>query len=178
MIGVVLSYLTLALTASVADPADEICAMAARACEPILAAAPGEPAAPDDAYATPAKVVCAGLDVARRTGRIEGAAGAWACDRQVVIDLWYRMSRTPDSERPLGALRASRESPLSRGARAACNAPEGPRAPVVSAPAMQPLAIFAVPMLAPPPGGVPVLEDGSTLFTRASDPPERPPRRG
>jgi hypothetical protein len=178
MIGAVISYLALAAGAAGGDPADEICAAALAACEPQAAIARVADAPAAD-YATPAKVVCAALDLARgRGGRADGGqAAAWACD-QVVLDMWYRMSRTPDSERYSGGLLPS-GAPRPRGPSAACGAPpEKTRAPVTSGVGLQPLAIFAVPALAPSSGRSLSIELDAEMATRADDPPERPPRRG
>jgi hypothetical protein len=183
MIGTVISYLALAAAAVGADPSEEICAAAGAACEP--PAAVSQPGTLGDApldgggYATPAQVMCAALDLARsRSGRADGGgAVVWTCDH-VVLDAWYRVSRTADGERPSGGF-APPGARLPRSPNAACRAPsEEARTPASSGLGLQPLAIFAVPELMMPPARSAAHDLEREIPTRTADPPDRPPRRG
>jgi hypothetical protein len=89
------------------------------------------------------------------------------------LNLWYRVSRFPDSEQPTGSL-----VPAARGVRS--NRAFTSRGPQDvghwSAPDVQPLALFAVPGLAP--SGARNHSDvaSRTVPARALAPPDRPPR--
>jgi hypothetical protein len=90
------------------------------------------------------------------------------------LNLWYRVSRFPESEAPTGSL-----APAPRRTRAGKGVSAGGAQDVgghLSAPDLQPLALFALPGLVPTSGRD--LSDVSTrvIPARALAPPDRPPR--
>ena len=119
-------------------------------------------------YATPAEVDCPSPP--------QAPAQAWVASGECSeppLNLWYRVSRFPDSEQPTGSL-----VPAPRGAHG--NRAITSRGPQDvghwSAPDLQPLALFAVPGLAPS-GGRNLSDISSrTVPARALAPPDRPPR--
>jgi len=119
-------------------------------------------------YATPAEVDCPSPP--------EAPAHPWVASGECSeppLNLWYRVSRFPDSEQPTGSL-----VPAARGVRS--NRAFTSRGPQDvghwSAPDVQSLALFAVPGLAP--SGARNHSDVSsrTVPARALAPPDRPPR--
>jgi hypothetical protein len=133
-----------------------------------VGASPGAGTDLDDGprdYATPAEVDCP------MPG--DGPIASSECDN-VPLDLWYRVSRSPDSERPNGAL-----VPTPRRARAGHGSSCGgsPADPGrLAAPDVQALAIFALPGLLP--GGARGHRLAGPLAppSRTLTPPDRPPR--
>jgi hypothetical protein len=116
-------------------------------------------------YATPAEVDCP----APGDGPIAGGE----CEN-VPLDLWYRVSRLPDSERPNGALAPEpRHARTARGS--SCNSvPADPAR--VAAPDVQPLALFALPHVAPALERALPPQRARALPARGLAPPDRPPR--
>jgi hypothetical protein len=118
-------------------------------------------------YATPAEIDCPAPLAAN------GPIASGECDG-APLDLWYRVSRLPESERPAGSL-----MPTSRRSRAAHGSASGggPADPgQLSAPDVKPAALFALHDF--------VATVGRGLFVRSTDalparvvaPPDRPPR--
>jgi len=166
---VLLSYL------AVTSPGADLCAQSSARCE-----APAPPANDAEAggdLASPAVVDCRWL----------GSSAASAADPLVLVgaceppakssiaDAWYRISRTPDSERSAGAVSAARARRGGRLQLAYDRSPE--RTPPVAPGTGQQLAVVLVPGLSPPPDDlVAVHRDRILLPARTLDPPDRPPR--
>ncbi|HVV48177.1 MAG TPA: hypothetical protein VHO06_00825 [Polyangia bacterium] len=118
-------------------------------------------------YATPAEIDCP-------TPSEAPPAAVGECSEPPLLNLWYRVSRSPDSEMPAGSL-----APAPRRTRGAHLVSAGGTHDVgghLSPPQLQPLALVALPGLAPGDG-----RDFSTVSTRAIParaiaPPDRPPR--
>jgi len=119
------------------------------------------PARPRD-YATPAEVDCEGPAT-------EAAALASECD-EVSLDFWYRVSRFPDGETGSLVPRHGRGSRVN----AAFGVP--PDRGQISAPQLQPLALFAVPGLTITETHADLRAETRRLPARVLAPPERPPR--
>ncbi|HZL20915.1 MAG TPA: hypothetical protein VFG23_24490 [Polyangia bacterium] len=126
----------------------------------------GDGAGPRE-YATPAEIDCPTPPVAN------GPIASGECDG-APLDLWYRVSRLPDSERPAGSL-----MPMPRRSRAAHGSASGGRPAdpgQLSAPDLKPAVLFAPHDF--------VATVGRGLFVRSTDalparvvaPPDRPPR--
>jgi hypothetical protein len=118
-------------------------------------------------YATPAEIDCPTPLAA------SGPIASGECDG-APLDLWYRVSRLPDSERPAGSL-----TPTPRRSRAGHGSASGggPADPgQLSAPDVKPAALFAQHDF--------VATEGRAIFVRSTDalparvvaPPDRPPR--
>jgi hypothetical protein len=142
-------------------------------CDGAWAAVAVDPAqAPADTgprdYATPAEVDCPSPPEAPAPPSL--ASGECS---EPPLNLWYRVSRFPDSEQPTGSF-----VPAPRGARSNRAVSSGGARDVGhwSAPDLQPLALFALPGLAP--SGARDRSDVSsrTVPARALAPPDRPPR--
>jgi hypothetical protein len=124
----------------------------------------GDDSGPRD-YATPAEVDCpTPSDAPIASGECESPP----------LDLWYRVSRLPDSERPNGSL-----APSPRRARAghgsSCGG--GPTDPGhLTMSDLQPLALFALHDLRPQSVRSGYLRDTQALPLRTLAPPDRPPR--
>ncbi|HLK91905.1 MAG TPA: hypothetical protein VKZ18_18580 [Polyangia bacterium] len=128
--------------------------------------APADADAPRE-YATPVEVDCP-------TPPEPAPVATGECSEPPILNLWYRVSRSPDSEAPTGSL-----APAPRRARAVhlVSAGGAPDPGVhLSAPDFQPLALVALPGLVP--AGDRDLHDVSTraVPARALAPPDRPPR--
>ena len=124
-------------------------------------------------YATPAQIACRDARAASAHDA-QGLNGRVLCDRPArpVLDAWYRASRTPDSERPSGTLAPTR---TPQGPRALPDLPSE-RSSLTTVITMQPVALYAVPLL-PPPRDVDIWSDTtSDIPTRTLAPPEPPPR--
>jgi hypothetical protein len=119
-------------------------------------------------YATPAEIDCPTPPEA--PAQLPIASGECS---EPPLNLWYRVSRFPDSERPAGSL-----APAPRGAHGGRAVTSGGPDDVghLSAPHLQPLALFALPGLIP--ASVRNFGDVSTreIPARALAPPDRPPR--
>jgi hypothetical protein len=119
-------------------------------------------------YATPVEVDCP-------TPPEPAPVATGECSEPpLILNLWYRVSRSPDSEAPTGSL-----APAPRRTRAvhlvsAGGAPDA--GGHLSAPDLQPLALVALPGLVAGTGRD--MHDVSTraIPARALAPPDRPPR--
>jgi hypothetical protein len=116
-------------------------------------------------YATPAEVECP----TPPTG--DGQVGT--CD-PTPLDLWYRVSRVPESESGGTTIAPARRS---RGGRVAssCGTPL-PDAGYFAPPSAQPAALYAVPTLLAEWTRLLLSPDARELPARALAPPDRPPR--
>ena len=120
-------------------------------------------------YATPAEIDCPTPPEAPA----QGAVASGECS-EPPLNLWYRVSRFPDSERPAGSL-----APAPRGAnggRALTAGGANDLGHLTAAPHLQPIALFALPGLVP--ASVRSFAHVSTreIPARALAPPDRPPR--
>jgi hypothetical protein len=133
---------------------------------PVASSGDGDASGPRE-YATPAEIDCPAPLVAN------GPIASGECDG-APLDLWYRVSRLPDSERPAGSL-----MPVARRSRTAHGSAAGGRPAdpgQLSAPDVKPAALFARHDF--------VATVGRGLFVRSTDalparvvaPPDRPPR--
>ena len=118
-------------------------------------------------YATPAEVDCPSPPEAPA----QPSVATGECS-EPPLNLWYRVSRFPDSEQPSGSLVPARgartnRAVTSRGARDVGH---------WSAPDVQPLALFALPGLAPSDRRDHSDVSSRTVPARALAPPDRPPR--
>jgi hypothetical protein len=95
------------------------------------------------------------------------------CSEPPLLNLWYRVSRSPDSELPSGSL-----APAPRRARPGRSLSAGgaPDVGHLSAPDVQPLALTALPGLAPAAARSRTDVSTWTIPTRTLAPPDRPPR--
>jgi hypothetical protein len=119
-------------------------------------------------YATPAEIDCP----APPEAPAQPSVATGECS-EPPLNLWYRVSRFPDSELPTGSLvPAPRRARSNRGVSSNGASDVGHW----SAPDLQPLALFALPGLVPT--GVRNHSDISsrTIPARALAPPDRPPR--
>jgi hypothetical protein len=118
-------------------------------------------------YATPVEVDCP-------TPPEAAPVATGECSEPPILNLWYRVSRSPDSEAPTGSLAAAPRRTRAVHLVAAGGAPD-PGAHL-SSPQLQPLALVALPGLVP--GAGRDLHDVSTraIPARALAPPDRPPR--
>jgi hypothetical protein len=119
-------------------------------------------------YATPVEVDCPSPP--------EAPAQAWVASGECSeppLNLWYRVSRFPDSEQPTGSL-----APAPRGARSNRGISAGGPQDVGhwSAPDLQPVALFALPCLVPTAARNHLDVSSRTVPARAIAPPDRPPR--
>jgi hypothetical protein len=168
MLGFVLS---LVVSAASAMPSAEVtCPDEPETCDgaAIAAAMPARKETDDDGprdYATPVEVDCPAPG--------DGPIASGECDA-APLDLWYRVSRLPDNERPNGSLAPSpRRARTGRGS--SCGG--GPLDPGhLTAPDVQPVALFALPGSAPAGARSLVFRDTQALPLRALAPPDRPPR--
>jgi hypothetical protein len=171
MFGVVLTLATFALPAM--PSASVTCPGWPASCDGAWAIAADAPAdSADDNprdYATPAEIDCP----TPPETLAQGAVASGECS-EPPLNLWYRVSRFPDGERPPGSL-----APAPRGARGGRALTAGGANDVghlTAAPHLQPIALFALPGLVP--ASVRNFADVSTreIPTRALAPPDRPPR--
>jgi hypothetical protein len=171
MLGLVL---TLAVTAPSAMPSAAVtCPGWPASCDSAWGILAGD--APADAqdndapreYATPAEVDCPTPPEAPTT------IASGECSEPPVLDLWYRVSRSPDSELPPGSL-----APAPRRARPGRSLSAGgaPDVGHLSAPDVQPLALCALPGLAPATARNRADLTTGAIIARAIAPPDRPPR--
>jgi hypothetical protein len=119
-------------------------------------------------YATPAEVDCPSPPEAPA----QPSVASGECS-EPPLNLWYRISRFPDSEQPPGSL-----VPASRGARSnhALSSNGARDVGHWSAPDVQPLALFALPGLAPSDARDRSDVSSRAVPARALAPPDRPPR--
>ena len=116
-------------------------------------------------YATPAEIDCPTPG--------DGPIASGECD-EAPLDLWYRVSRSPDSEQPNGAI-----APPAHRARAGRGVSCGTRPADpghLAPPDVQPVALFALPGLAPAIDRNHFLAGAQPLPLRTLTPPDRPPR--
>jgi hypothetical protein len=168
MLGLVLSLMVSAASAmpsaGVTCPDEpETCDGAAVA----LAASPSKDADADNGprdYATPAEIDCPAPG--------DGPIASSECDG-APVDLWYRVSRSPDSERPTGSLAPARRARASHAS--SCGGrPADPAQ--LTAPDVQPLALFARHDVVATGARSPFLRDTRARPSRTLTPPDRPPR--
>jgi hypothetical protein len=160
MVGVIVAFV---LSQPAMPSASVTCPDEPASCDAAWAAAAArEDDGPRD-YATPAEIDCEApaLDLAQVTTECELTS----------LDFWYRVSRTPD--RDAGSLAAARHPRGSRVA-PACGAP--PDRGHVTAPQLQPLALFAVPTLMLTEAPADRRAETRRLPARVLAPPDRPPR--
>jgi hypothetical protein len=118
-------------------------------------------------YATPVEVDCPTPPDA------PAATATSECDEQPTLNLWYRVSRSPDSELPAGSL-----APAPRRARTGRSLSAGgaPDPGHLSAPDVQLAALTALPGLVPADARDRADVTTQTIIARAIAPPDRPPR--
>jgi hypothetical protein len=115
-------------------------------------------------YATPVEIDCPAPG--------NGPIATSECDG-APLDLWYRVSRSPDSETPNGSLAPARRARANHGS--SCGSrPADPAQ--LTAPDVQPLALFAHHEAVATASRSPFRQDGLTLPSRTLTPPDRPPR--
>jgi hypothetical protein len=129
------------------------------------------PAATDDGprdYATPAEIDC---PTPPEPPAVPSVASGECSEPP--LNLWYRVSRFPDSERPPESL-----VPASRRARSNRGVSSGGAQDVGhwSAPDLQPLALFALPGFVATGARTHSDVSSRTIPARALAPPDRPPR--
>ena len=179
LVGVVLSYATVAVGAPSAGPAvfDDICITGGPACE-----VPTGPERPENVYATPAQVDCpapAGLRVPNHLvaegppADDDGQIAVGACSLPV-LDFRYRVSRLPESERPNGAFQPQRGRRTTRTASCTGLPPE--RGTQLSTGSFQPAAMYAALELIPPSSGSTRPVGTAERSSRVVEPLDRPPR--
>lgn len=120
-------------------------------------------------YATPAEVDCPAPALAADSG---APAAVGECDAPP--DLWYRASRLADGPfRKDGGLLPAKHRRDTRTA----SSFDPPREPAhLTAPELQPLALFALPSLSPEDRPAKTATSEEKLPRRALAPPDRPPR--
>jgi hypothetical protein len=134
------------------------------------ASAPSDGAADDGPrdYATPAEVDCPTPPEAPAQPPV--ASGECS---EPPLNLWYRVSRFPESELPSGSLvPAPRRAQSNRG----LSSNGAPDIAHWSAPDLQPLALFALPGLVSTSARTHADVSSRTIPARALAPPDRPPR--
>jgi hypothetical protein len=128
-------------------------------------------AATDDGprdYATPAEIDCPTPPEAPA----QPSVASGECS-EPPLNLWYRVSRFPDSEQPTGSLvPAAHRAQSNRGVSSSGAQDVGHW----SAPDLQPLALFALPGLVPTGARNHSDVSSRTIPARALAPPDRPPR--
>ena len=175
LVGVALSYAVLVggVAAAGAPEDGDLCALRLQADACLMALAQPESTDEERTYATPAEVACRALVDARAARQAERPLLSGDCE-SVPLDLRYRVSRFPDSERPSGALRSERTRRAVRSPSAATGLPRNTGGPLVTA--TQPMALYASQDLVPPAAGQMIGLATTPLDTRSLDPPDRPPR--
>ena len=151
---------------------DDLCALGGPAC-----------AAPEEAgtlreYATPVEVDCPAAADARRAPRVASAFGLEPVGGDCSppsLDFHYRVSRSPESERPSGALRPQRNRRNAHPT-AACTGLPPERGTPISTGTIQPIAVYAVLALLPPSARSLRFEGRFRAPVRALEPLDRPPR--
>ena len=119
-------------------------------------------------YATPAEIDCP----APPEAPAQPFVASGECS-EPPLNLWYRVSRFPDSELPTGSLvPAPRRAQSNRGV----SSGGAPDVAHWSAPDLQPLALFALPGLVPTGARNHSDVSSRTIPARALAPPDRPPR--
>ena len=116
-------------------------------------------------YATPAEIDCP-------TAPDAPAVATGECS-EPPLNLWYRVSRFPDSEQPTGSLVAApRRAHSNRG----ITSGGAPDVGHWSAPDVQPVALFALPGLVSAGARNHLDTSSRTIPARVLAPPDRPPR--
>jgi len=179
LVGLLVSYAALVGTAPVvtgADAVDEVCGPAgSSACEPAidLGERPVE-------YATPAEVDCP-APATPATGRGHGTLSAFDLPSSFegcslpVLDFYYRISRSPESERPTGALRPQRARRTTH-AEAVCTGLPPEHGTPLSSNTLPPVAVYAHLVLLPPTDRAQVIAPWEQASVRVLEPLDRPPR--
>ena len=182
LVGLLVSYAALIGTAPVVTDravADDVCGPAGSpACEPAIIDLGEAPLGESPVeYATPAEVDCP----APATARGYGVASAFdrpstfeGCSPPV-LDCHYRISRSPESERPTGALRPQRARRTTH-ADAVCTGLPPEHGTPLSARTLQPVAVYALLPLAPPTVRAHVIGPEGRASFRVLEPLDRPPR--
>ncbi|HEY8924283.1 MAG TPA: hypothetical protein VIU64_07875 [Polyangia bacterium] len=178
LLGLLMSYAALIGTAPAvtgAAAAEDVCGPAGTsACEPALDLGE-EPVE----YATPAEVNCPAPAIPT-TARGHGAAAfdlpsSFEGCSPPVLDFHYRVSRSPESERPTGTLRPQRARRPPHP-EAACTGLPPEHGTPLSASTLPPVAVYAVLALMPPTVHTPVTGSSARASFRVLEPLDRPPR--
>ncbi len=166
---------TFAATALAAAPSASVtCADGPASCDSAWAApvafasdARDDGAAPRE-YATPAEIDCP------EPAQPPAVVASGECSEAPAVNLWFRVSRYPESELPAGRLAPPSASRRAHGARAIGGGL--PDAGQITKLTVQPIALTALPALFPAVSRR--LEDtrAQALPARALAPPDRPPR--
>jgi hypothetical protein len=122
-------------------------------------------------FATPAEVDC---PAASAPSPASAQPGGEDCSPPT-FDFRYRVSRSPESERPPGALRPQR-SRRNVGTIAACTGLPVQRGSSLAPSTAQPIAMYAVPALRPPAARSATFEWSPGGAARTLEPLDRPPR--
>jgi hypothetical protein len=190
LVGVVLSYATVAASGPGAAAIDDVCAGAAGgpACE-----APATDL--EETYATPLEIDCPAGQLPQPAGDRLQARQDFAPTGFIqptfvqptfvdpsfvgcsppVLDFHYRVSRVPESERPNGALRPQRAR-RNGPAVAACTGLPLERETQLSGGAAQPAAMYATLTLLPPASATARFGATEDRSSRMLEPLDRPPR--
>ena len=182
LLGLLVSYAALIGTAPVVTDlagADDVCgAPGSAACEPAVDL--GEIGEAPAEYATPAEVDCPapGTPV---TARSRVAASAFDLPASFegcslpVLDFHYRISRSPESERPTGALRPQRARRPTH-AESVCTGLPPERGTPLSTSTLPPVAVYTLLALTPPDVRTQVMGPRARTSFRVLEPLDRPPR--
>jgi len=92
-----------------------------------------------------------------------------------VLDFYYRISRSPESERPTGALRPQRARRTTH-AEAACTGLPPEHGTPLSTSTLQPVAVYALLALTPPTARAQAIVPWAQTSFRVLEPLDRPPR--
>jgi hypothetical protein len=152
-----------------APSASVTCADGPASCDsawPALAAQADDGDGPRE-YATPAEVDCPAPPPP------PAVMASGECS-EPPLNLWYRVSRLPESETPAGRL-APAAARRARGSTAVSGGV--PDLGQISKLSVQPIALHALPVLFPTASRRRDERDARILPTRALAPPDRPPRR-
>lgn len=179
LLGVALSYAALLTTTGVTaggGAEGELCLLGldGDACGLAAARTPADiDGAREAVYATPAEVDCRAMAQGPGAHRDERPLLSGDCEG-TILDLRYRVSRSPDSERPSGSLRSDRSRRTVHAAPAATGIPRDTRVPPTGT--AHPMALYASHDPVPPQPGTLAIEWRGATATRTLDPPDRPPR--
>ncbi len=165
---------TFAATALAAAPSASVtCADGPASCDsawaaPVAFAADARDDGAPTEYATPAEIDCP------EPAQPAVVLASGDCSEAPVVNLWYRVSRYPESELPAGRLAPTSSSRRAHGGKTVTGGL--PDAGQISKLTVQPIALTALPALFP--AVTRRLEDrrAQALPARALAPPDRPPR--